>query len=497
MSDEAGVAPGDSSADHVELIGRRAGRGLSWSLVGTFGTKVISFGVGLVLARLLAPADFGVFAVALAATGFGMHINDAGMIAACVQWRGRFEDMAATGATIALASSVCVYGLIWFSAPAFSALMGAPEATPVVRLLTLVIVVDGITAMRSAALNRRFEQDRLTKANIVGMVANAAVALPLGFGGAGAYSFAGGQLIGSIVTGVIVYKTGGLAPKFGFDRVIAAKLLRFGLPLALSLGIEAVLLNADFVIVGHVLGATLLGYYLLAFNISNWVPGLIGTAVRYVSVPSFSRLAENAPEAVALGVRRAVPLLVSAILPAAIIMATMAPQLIEFVYGEKWQPAAAVLRYLSVLIVIRMLTSLAFDILTSIGSTKSTVWLNISWAATLIPALWIGTHIDGIRGAGIAHAVVGMCIVLPLSVLLLRWAGVNLAPTVPTLARPAVGAALSAAVILLILSSMDGGGPFVQLLLAGVPGALVYLAVVVPFDQLRRVMTRAHHAGGW
>ena len=154
VSDDAHLAAGDTSTAHVDKIGRKAGRGLTWSLLGTLGTKVGSFALGLVLARLLTPADFGVFAVALAVTAFAMHVNDAGIIAACVQWRGKLEEMAPTGAVIAVLSSVFVYGVIWFSAPAFAALSGAPEATPVVRLLTLIIVVDGITAVRSAALMR-------------------------------------------------------------------------------------------------------------------------------------------------------------------------------------------------------------------------------------------------------------------------------------------------------------------------------------------------------
>jgi PST family polysaccharide transporter len=76
-----------------------------------------------------------------------------------------------------------VYGLIWVSAPTFVTLSGAPAATPLVRLLSLIIVVDGIVAVRAAALGRRFEQDRLIKANIIGMLANAAVAVPLGLAG--------------------------------------------------------------------------------------------------------------------------------------------------------------------------------------------------------------------------------------------------------------------------------------------------------------------------
>ena len=102
VSDDADLASGDTNAEHVGNIGRKAGRGLTWSLLGNFGAKVGSFALGLVLARLLTPADFGLFAIALAVTAFAMHVNDAGIIAACMQWRGKLEKMAPTGAAIAV-----------------------------------------------------------------------------------------------------------------------------------------------------------------------------------------------------------------------------------------------------------------------------------------------------------------------------------------------------------------------------------------------------------
>jgi len=323
-------------------------------------------------------------------------------------------------------------------------------------------------------------------------LAGGEVTLALAFAGAGAYSYASGGLAGSVVTGALVFRMANLPIKLGFDREIAKKLLRFGLPLAASLGIEAVLLNADYMIVGNVLGVVALGYYLLAFNVSSWVPGLVGTAVRWVSIPGFSRLAEQDSEALALGVRRSVPVLVAAILPVAVVTATLAPQLVDFLYGDKWGPSAVVLRYLSVLMVVRMLTSLAFDILTSLGATRFTVWLNAGWAVALVPALWVGTHLDGIRGAAIAHGVVGVFVALPLAVLALRLAGVSLVSTLPALVRPAVGAAIAAALIVLI-DSVVSGGSFVQLLLAGSAGLIVYILVVVPLDRLRQLKTvRAH-----
>src|SRR5262245_7802372 len=95
-------------------IGRRAARGLSWSLVGSVLLKIGSFAMALIVARLLVPADFGAYAVALAASHFVMHVNDLGLIAGTVQWRGRLEEMAATASSIALAFSVVLYTIVWF-----------------------------------------------------------------------------------------------------------------------------------------------------------------------------------------------------------------------------------------------------------------------------------------------------------------------------------------------------------------------------------------------
>ena len=113
----------------VSSIGRRAGRGLRWALGGNLVMKVGSFALSLVMVRLLAPHDFGLYAVALAANAFLIHVNDMGMIAATVQWRGEVDEMAATATTMAIAFSLAWYGLFWIGAPILADAAGSPEAT--------------------------------------------------------------------------------------------------------------------------------------------------------------------------------------------------------------------------------------------------------------------------------------------------------------------------------------------------------------------------------
>ena len=474
-----------ASAAVTESIGRQAGRGLRWSLLGTLLTKAGSFAMGLVLARLLAPADFGVYAIALAATGVLMHINDVGLIAATVQWRGRLEDMAPTAATLAAGFGIVTYGLFWLAAPAFAAAAGNRAAAPVVQLLTLIIVIDGLTAVRSAALMRNFQQGKLVTANSAGLAVNATVAISLALGGAGAFSFAWGQLAGAFVTGVLVFAFARVPVRVGFDRAVARKLMRFGVPLAASLGVEAVVTNVQFAVIGRLTGATELGFYLLAFNVSSWAQTVLGTAIRYVSVAGYSRLSEHDDEALSAGVRQSMPLLVTVVAPIVALTAVLAAPLVALLYGGEWAPAGPVLRILVGLTLVRMVTGLAMDVLMGAGATRATLWVNVGWAVVLLPTLWVATALDGIRGAAVAQTGVGILVVIPLAALALHRARVALAPLGPPLVRPLLAAGLAAAAAAAV-AHVAGPYPFVRLVLAGTAGMLVYVPVAVPRDQLRQ-----------
>ena len=485
MSDEGGVG-----AVEGRSIGARVGRGLRWSLLGLTVTKMASFLISLAMARLLTPNDFGIFAIALAVTAFLMHVNDAGVIAAVVQWPGRLEDMAPTAATVAVAFSTAVYAGVFAIAPWFAHAASSPDATGVIRVLAAVILIDGITAVRSGAIMRRFQQDKLTIANGIGFAVQAPLCIMLAIGGAGAFSFAIAQLAGAVVTGFFVFMFAKVPVEFGFDRDVARRLIRFGMPLAASLGIEAILLNADYVIVGRLLGGTVLGFYLLAYNVSNWVPGIVSAGIRYVSIAGFSRLAEEKDAALARGVHRTVPVLVVLVLPFTVLMSILAPQVIECLYGTTWAPSAGALRFLMILMAGRVLISFAFDILTSAGATRATLWLNLGWAVVLIPALYFGTSHGGIQGTAASHAVVALLVALPLAIVLLERTGISLSEVLPALRRPAIAAVLAAAACGATAAAAEPAGPWATLALAGGIGLAVYLAVAVPTAARRAVLAR-------
>ncbi len=474
--EEVAVAEPDSAGS----IGRRAGRGLRWALIGNLVLKVGSFALSLAMVRLLAPHDFGLYAVALAANAFLIHVNDVGLIAATVQWRGDVDEMAATARTMAITFSLAWYGLFWVGAPVLANAAGSPEATPLIRLLTLAIVLDGITAVSVGVIQRRFQQDKLMKAIAVGFICCAAVNLTLAVAGAGAYSFVIGSLVQAVVVAILVLRAARVPFRLGLDRAIARRLLVFGIPLAAGLGVESIVLYSDSVIVGHVLGTVVLGFYLLAFNISSWVPGMVGAAVRYVSIPAFSRLAEGESGTFSLGVQRALPLLVTCVAPVAAVMVVLSPALVHVLYGSHWVPAAEALRFLAFVMVARMFTALVFDIQTGLGNTKVTVGLNLVWLVALLPALWIGAHHGGMRGAAIGHAIVAIFVAIPLAGWLLHRAGVHMGPVLRRIVRPVLAAVVAGLTMAALADPISS--PFLQLVVAGGAGMVVYVVIALPAE---------------
>lgn len=98
----------------------------------------------------------------------------------------------------------------------------------------------------------------------------------------------------------------------------------------------------------------------------------------------------------------------------------------------------------------------------------------------------VGTHLDGIRGTAIAHAVVALFVALPLAVVALHRARVRMAPIPRTLVRPLAAGVLTA-VVTVVVARITGPYQIVELAVAGVAGLLCYIAIVMPADQLRRL----------
>jgi O-antigen/teichoic acid export membrane protein len=449
------------------------------TVVGRLGTVL----TGILLAHLLVPADFGAYAVALVALNAVLSINELGVSLALVRWPGDPRRIAPTITTISLCGSVLLYAVCWFGAPEFATQLGSPGAAGVVRLLCSSVLIDGATAAAAQFVNREFRQGTRLIVDFANLGLATGITVVLALAGFGPWSLAVGRLLGNGIGALLLFRLADLWPRPGFDRTQARELLRFGLPLAGASLLVFAMLNVDYVVTGHLLGAVALGLYLQAFNLASWPVNMFSTVVRRVSLAAFARVQHDHSQRQQVLCRLA-SLLALATLPVCALLGLLALPIVTTLYGQEWAGATGALEFLVVLGAVRVAGELGYDFLVALGHSGRTMWLQAGWFAALVVCLPIGALVDGIRGVALAHAAVAVVLVLPAFLLAVRATGVSARMLGRAVARPVVGCLLLVAVVLAVRWTTPPN--LLRLLIGGVAGLAVYVPVVWPMRRLLR-----------
>ncbi|MCT9818999.1 lipopolysaccharide biosynthesis protein [Microbacterium sp. W1N] len=443
----------------------RAARAFTWSFGNTIAARLGTLAIGVALARVLGPEEFGIFAIATVALLAVLSFNELGVSLAIIRWRDHPSAIAPTVNTIAVASSALLTVVMYASAPLISTALGDVAATPVVQVLALSILINGLVATPAAILQREFMQKERTIADQVNTWLGAGLSLVLALLGWGAMSLAIGRLVASLVFSAMIWRWSPVPYRFGWDREVAGRLWRFGLPLAASSIIVFASGFADQIIVGAVLGAQALGFYVLAFNLASWPVSIFSQPLRAVAPAMFSAIKDE-PDRMSRTYVRVFALLMSVAVPACLAVSGAAQPVIEFVYGTAWLPAAQVLLWLAAFAAFRIGFELAYDYLVVLGRSG---WILVTQAVALaagLPLMLALVVPFGAPGVAAAQVIVAAAVLTPLYALLLNRNGVRAAALARAVMLPAVaggvvwcaGWALSQAAMPDLLTAAIAGG---------------------------------------
>ena len=436
--------------DSPEADGALSGRvkvGLRFSLINTVFSRLATFAVGVLLARLLAPEQFGLYTTALVVQTLLLTFNDFGTATALVRHKGDVRPMLPTVWTISVGGASIVYLLCLFTAPALATGLGSPQAADLVRVLSINVLFDGFAAVPGALLTRNLRQARRLIADIAGLVVNLALTATLAATGFGAWALVIGHVSGTAVVTVLLLILTKQLPKFGINRRHVHEVAKYGGAVVVSSVVMVLLQYAPQTITGRMLGATALGFFYLASNVSSWPASVITTTVERVGLATFSR-ARDAGIDLDRASSAVIGMVAMAVLPGGAALALLAQQVVELVYGDKWAPAAPVLAGLAVATIARVLADLVFNLMITAGSALSSVLVQVIWLVALVPAAIFATANWGLAGMGWAVAAVACFVALPVHAWGLWRAGVHVPALLRGLAVPLLATAVVVAALL-------------------------------------------------
>jgi PST family polysaccharide transporter len=466
MADDVGTPDAGTAAS-------RTGRQAVWNYVVFALSKGSTLIMTVVLARLLTPADFGVFALALLVINLFDYVKDLGVGASLVQSARRWSVLAPSGTTLTTTIGVVAGGVVAITADHAAAFLGNAALTPMIRVLAVALVISALATVPQSRLRREIDFRRRVMPEFAGAVAKTGLSIGLAVGGLGVWSLVFGQLAAAVVTTAIYWWVAREPLRFGFDRAMAVELVRFGVPLTAVTLLAYGIYNIDYLSIGHRLGDEQLGLYTLAYRLPELLVLNLCVVVSDVLFSSLSRMQKDGA-GLARHYLGAVGVVVALTAPLGALMAVAAPSVIHVLYGDGYAAAADDLAVLAVFTVVYSASFHSGDVYKAMGRPGILTAINAGKLAVMAyPVWWAAGHGTlavalTLLAVEVVHFAVRMAVVtrivdLPLTRLLLA------------IGRPALAAAVAAVAMGLVARYVPIRPGLLALLVLAVVGVLAYL----------------------
>jgi teichuronic acid exporter len=398
------VEAAPASALHGGTLGQRAAGAATWRYASLVLQGALQFAVGVLLARLLPPEDFGVVALAYIVIGFAGMFAELGLGPAVVQRHPLTTSHVRVSFTTASIAGLAIAGLFVALAPMLGLLARQDQLTDVLRATALLFVFAGLGTTARALLQRSLSFKILFLADSGSFaVGYAGVSITLALLGYGVWSLVLGALAQSLLGCVLLLAAVRHPCRPLLARAPLRELLGSGLGFTLNAAVNYLARTGDAFIVGRWLGAHSLGLYSRAYKLMQLPLADIGGVVYGVLFPAFAEIQRD-PARVQRAYLLSVQFSTMISIPVMVGMIVAAPHLIIGLYGLRWAGATLPLQILCAAGLFRTISYLSCSVAQATGHVYAEMRRQIAFAF-----LVIGGSLLGIR-YGIAGVAVGIVI---------------------------------------------------------------------------------------
>ncbi len=359
--------------------------GVLWLGGGQASGLVLQIAVRLVLARLLAPDDFGLVAMAVVFTGFCSLLTDLGLGQALVQRKEIDEEHKSTAFWAAGLIGVTLCGLFIVSAPLVGVFYGNQAVVPVVRALGFTFVLGFPESVFSYLLERRLSFRLIGLRRLLGVVLGGSAGIALALGGFGVWALVAEQLIRSAAGSILYFASSDWRPKLLFSRAALLEMWSYSRSIVGARVVNFFNRNLDNLLIGRFLGATPLGLYSVAYQGVLMPLQQIARPIASVGFPAFATIQDDIPRcrSAYLSALR-ISLLVATPVPVLVIF--LSPTAVPLLLGEQWALAVLPLQILSVVALFQIGMSLSPPLFLALGRAD----LSLKWTLIALAASTIG-----------------------------------------------------------------------------------------------------------
>ena len=313
-------------------------RSFLWKLLERFSVQGLSLVITFVLARILDPSDYGTVALIIVFTSLSSVIIDGGLNTALIQKKDADNIDFSTIFFSSLLLSFVIYAILYFSAPLISAFYNTSTLTPVVRVLSVIIIFEAMNAVQRAYVAKNMLFKKLFYSTLAALVLSGTVGLIMAIKGYGVWALVCQQVCSNVVTMLVMFFTIRWMPSMTFSFNRFKTLFNYGWKIfGINLMVEFYQ-NIRNLIIGKYYSPASLAFFERGRVLPQLLVSNVSTSLQTVIFPVFSD-AQNDSQKVKEMVRKAVSLSCFSIFPTMVLLIVVAKPLILLLLTEKWLPA--------------------------------------------------------------------------------------------------------------------------------------------------------------
>ena len=282
---DAGLDTGIDSS-----LSKKVSKGALWVTAASISARALNLVCAIILARLLAPEDFGLMAIAMAIIAFSQSTTQTGFESALIQKQERPEDFLNTAWTFELARYLILFLIIFFAAPLFASFFNEPRAVAILRVISLSLVFQGLRNIGVVYFRKNLDFKKQFVMEIVPLMAYTCVVIPLAFSLRNVWALVWGSLTTGVAICLISYVMHPYRPRLDFSIKRARNLFNFGKWILGSSIVVMVRNQGMTMFVGKFVGIPMLGFYEQATVFSTKLFQQVSEVVWKVGYPAYSQL---------------------------------------------------------------------------------------------------------------------------------------------------------------------------------------------------------------
>jgi len=455
---------------HVsEPLSRKVVKGGLW----VFGLRIINRGLSfirtIILARLLAPEDFGLFGIAMLAIYTLEALSQTGFGPALIQKKENVELYLDTAWTVSVLRAIVLFLILFFTAPIASEFFNSPQTTLIIRVVAISTLLSGFRNIGIIFFRKELEFHKQFFYEFSAALVDLAVAITLAFILRNVWAIIWGGLAANLVSLLMSYVLHDYRPKVSFQKDKFRELFGFGKWVLTSSILVFLVTQGDDIFVGRVLGITALGLYQMAYTLSNLPATEITHVISQVTFPAYSKL-QDRPSQLKEAYVRVLQLTSFLSFPLAAGIVVLAPHFIPILIGNKWLAAVPALQILAFAGLTRSIAATAGYLFYALGRTKIDTILQVIRLTLLISLIYplsiqfdligvslavlVSIFVSNIGFTYMAAKLTHSTVTELLKVILIPMLNSTLAALVVVVLHPMIGTDLQALIILVLCGTL-------------------------------------------